>query len=130
MSSLKTAAGTRTGAGFCFSDPVIEPGYPEYVSLSRTMDYVAITAAMVIPDLDIPHLYERIAPTGTSALLESLAGKENGRYSIIGYAPLYEIESYNPSTDYETLLRSFIHSIRFLIWGCRTFPGTDWLLRL
>jgi hypothetical protein len=69
MSSFKTAAGTRTGAGFCFSAPVIKPDYPEYASLTRTMDYVAITAAAVIPGLDIPYLYEQLAPAGTSALL-------------------------------------------------------------
>lgn len=123
MSSFKTAAGTRTGAGFCFSAPVIKPDYPEYGSLTRTMDYVAITAAAVIPGLDIPYLYEQLAPAGTSALLESLTGKENGRYSIIGYAPLCEIESYNPSTDYETLLRTFIHSHKVPDPGLPHFSG-------
>jgi anthranilate synthase component 1 len=123
MSSFKTAAGTRTGAGFCFSAPVIKPDYPEYASLTRTMDYVAITAAAVIPGLDIPYLYEQLAPAGTSALLESLTGQENGRYSIIGYASLCEIESYNPSTDYETLLRSFIHSHKVPNLGLPHFSG-------
>lgn len=123
MSSFKTAAGTRTGAGFCFSAPVIKPDYPEYASLTRTMDYVAITAAAVIPGLDIPYLYEQLAPAGTSALLESLTGQENGRYSIIGYASLCEIESHDPSADYEALLRRFINSNKVPDLGLPHFSG-------
>ncbi|MGE5543362.1 MAG: anthranilate synthase component I family protein [Bacillota bacterium] len=123
MSSFKSAAGTRTGAGFYFSEPVIRPDYREYATLCRTVDYVAVSADMVIPGLDITYLYEQLAPAGTSALLESLAGSENGRYSIIGYASLCEYESHDPSADYEALLRRFINSNKVPDLGLPHFSG-------
>ncbi|MGE5421807.1 MAG: anthranilate synthase component I family protein [Ignavibacteriales bacterium] len=94
-----TNTSTRTGAGFYFG---INPDPEDFVRQCAVFDYIPIFTEKHLPrELDITLLYQRLAPAAPACLLESLIGQENGRYSIIGFSPLHQIE-FTSSTGYES----------------------------
>lgn len=91
---------TRTGAGFYFvPGDNAAPGSNSIAQPSETYDYVPVYAEKPLDsDFDITRLFQRLQPAAPACLLESLIGRENGRYSIIGCRPLKQIHS-TPSPE-------------------------------
>ncbi|MGE5370894.1 MAG: anthranilate synthase component I family protein [Solirubrobacterales bacterium] len=100
MSGLELSkASTFSGAGFCLSspDPVVLPSFTAFLADAAAYDYAVVYSAARIDHFDVTLFYERLRPEGPSALLESLAGDRNARYSIIGLNPLFVTRATGPS---------------------------------
>lgn len=85
---------THKGAGFYLPKLGILPEYEELLNTYKDFDLLPLSMEVELKNLDISLLYEKLKLNKTSCLLESLSGKENGRYSFIATEPLLISESY------------------------------------
>lgn len=114
MSRCEKHASTLLGAGFYL--PLLNTyAYPDpetYLESAVQYDYVYVHAQVECRGLDVCALFKSMQPLPTCCLLESLTGKENGRYSVIASQSLLEIESVFPDTRGLPYLRERLESIR------------------
>lgn len=104
MSGRDSAYTSIPDAGFNL--PMSSTFLPEmltFLEMAAKYDFVPIYSERTYDELDITVLYEKLNPNPPSCLLESLAGSENGRYSIIGcqafHTISFPVKGYTSSVD-------------------------------
>ncbi len=121
------SASTFKRAGFCFGSltPLkdIYPGEEDFRTLANQYDYIPVYTEHVIADFNISVLYEKLNPPSPSCLLESLSGKENGRYAMLAFEALLEVQTPRGKSEDPNLLSAQIEGIKTPILPLPYFYG-------
>lgn len=118
-------ASTLLGAGFYLplSNIYVYPDLKTYLQEAAHYDYVFVHGQAECPSLDVCAFFKSMQPLSPCCLLESLTGKENGRYSVIASQSLLEIQSAFPDERGLSYLRECMQSIRTPIINLPFFTG-------
>lgn len=111
--SLSTAS-TFPRAGFLLPHSKSEfcPELKQFVEMAGHYDFLPVYTSTRLEALDAARLFEQLDAPAPAALLESLNGRDNGRYSIIATRSLMEISSYFNEAPGIDRLGSYIEGLR------------------
>ncbi len=113
-SSVISTASTFPRAGFLLPHSKTEfcPELKQFVEMAGNYDFLPVYTSVHLESLDAALLFEQLDSPAPSGLLESLTGRDNGRYSIIAANALMEVGSYFNEAPGIDRLGSYIEGVR------------------
>ncbi|MGE5417316.1 MAG: anthranilate synthase component I family protein [Acidobacteriota bacterium] len=110
LEHVNAGAHLSVGISLFNEDLSFFPGQNEFLAAASKYEYAAVCSRLRLDDFDVTALFEKLDPAAPCCLLESLIGDDNGRYSIIGFNSLLEIQvdSYTDPTCVDPIQDFFI----------------------
>lgn len=110
--SFHASTSPCAGLCVCMGAKGYIPDLQTYLSTAEKFDYVPLYSRMPIPNLNPVQLFAELNPIPPACLLESLTGKENGRYSIIARQALKFLQDPPGKRRTASSLQAFLETTR------------------